>query len=127
MIRSAISVNLSEQAPGVGADGILQFKEPLFFPDSGPAEINCGFDAHILDVFRAEDLLNIDPEQLVLFILYPQTQGAITSTGNICCSMIAPPSDTEYIIARLFELGKCNFLVASPAVVCYNDSKEGLG
>ena len=60
-MRSAISIYLSEQAPGVGADGILQFKEPLLFPDSGPAEINCGFDTHILDVFRAEDLLNIDP------------------------------------------------------------------
>ena len=58
----------------MGADGVLQFKEPLFLPDRGPAEIDRGFNAHILDLLDAENLLDVDPEQLVLFILQPKPQ-----------------------------------------------------
>ena len=58
----------------MGPDGIFQFEQPLFLPDSSPAQINRRFDAHVLDLFPADDLLNIDPEQLVLFVLKPDPQ-----------------------------------------------------
>ena len=59
----------------MGPDGILQLKEPLLFPDGSPAQVNGGFDAHILDILCADDLLDVDPEQLVLFILHPNPKG----------------------------------------------------
>ena len=58
----------------MGTDGIFQFKEPLFLLYRGPAQIDRGFNSHILDFFGADDLLNVDPEQLMLFILYAQPQ-----------------------------------------------------
>jgi len=57
----------------MGPDGVLQFKEPLLFPDGRPAQVNRGLNAHILDFLPADDLLDVDPEQLVLFILQPDT------------------------------------------------------
>ena len=40
----------------------------------GFAEENMRFNPHILDLLPAEDLFDIDPEQLVLFILQPEPQ-----------------------------------------------------
>ena len=66
----------------MGPYGIFQFKQPFLFPDGGTAEINRRFDAHILNLFAADHLFDVDPEQLMLFIFHPQAQRADLSGGT---------------------------------------------
>ena len=42
-----------------------------------------GLDAHILDLFDTDDLVNIDAQQLVVLILHPQPQGTDLAGGAV--------------------------------------------
>ena len=52
----------------MGADGIAKFEYTLFLPNSGSAQKHMRFDSHILNFFHTDDLVNIDPQQLMIFV-----------------------------------------------------------
>ena len=110
-----MSVNLSQKTPHMGTDGIFQFKEPLFLLYRGPAQIDSGFNSHILNLPGADNLLDVDPKQLVLFILHAQPQRADlpggTAHGYDIYGIYLLLHDltaflSTLIIARLFVYGK---------------------
>ena len=91
----------------MGADGVFQLKEPLFLPDCGPAEKNLGLDAHILHLLDADDLVNVDAQQLVLLVLHPQPQRTDIAAGR---------ADRDHIYGTLvaFHAGSlpfCSFVL----------------
>jgi hypothetical protein len=65
-----------EKAPGMGADGVFQFKQPLFPLHSGPAQKYLRLNAHKLNGFHADNLINIDAQNAMVPILHSQPQGA---------------------------------------------------
>ena len=54
---------------------IFQFKQPFPAPNFGPAEKDLRLNAHIGNLLGAEDLFNINPDELILFILQSEPQG----------------------------------------------------
>ena len=56
----------------MSTNGIAQFKEPFLLLHRGPAQKYMGLDPHILDFLDADDFVNIDSQQLMLFVLHPQ-------------------------------------------------------
>ena len=57
-----MSLNLSQQAPGMGTHRVAQLKEPPLFFHCGTAKKNKSLNTHILDFLDADDLVDIDPQ-----------------------------------------------------------------
>jgi hypothetical protein len=53
----------------MASDGILQFKQPPLPPYRGPAQEDLRFRSHVDHFLTLDHLLNIHPDQLILFIL----------------------------------------------------------
>jgi hypothetical protein len=58
----------------MGADGVFQFKQPLFPIHRGTAEEDLGFDPHKTDGFHTDDLVNVDAQDAVSLILHSKPQ-----------------------------------------------------
>jgi hypothetical protein len=58
----------SEHTPGVGTEGIFQFKFPVAVVYSGSAEKDTGFHTHMGNLPNGDDFLYIDSQQLPLLI-----------------------------------------------------------
>ena len=59
-----------QHPPGMISDGVFQFKGPRSVPNCRAAQENMGLGTDMADLFHAEYLLNVDPQQLVRFVLY---------------------------------------------------------
>ena len=58
----------------MGADGIFQFKDPLFPHYRSAAQNNLRLDTHKLDRLHADDLIDIDTQDSMGIILHPKPQ-----------------------------------------------------
>ena len=105
----------------MGAYGILQFEKPLPFPYRRPAEENMSLDSYILDLFDTDDLIDIDPQELMLLIFHAKSQRPDISAGRADRNNIhrtvswlhhAPSLSFSFIIAHSFDNSKEIFLVA---------------
>ena len=54
----------------MGSDGILQFEQPFFLSDRSAAQENMSLDPHVLDLFDTDNLINIDPQELMMLIFH---------------------------------------------------------
>ena len=65
----------------MGANGILQLKQPLLAPDSSAAQKNMRFDPYILNEPGADNFIDIDAQKLMFFILHAKPQGTDIAVG----------------------------------------------
>ena len=114
------------------ADSIFQLEQPFFLPYYCPAQKNVRFDANILDLFNTDNLIDIDPKELVMIIFHAQPQGTDISAGTAHGNYIHRtvilhqklPPFIFFIITHSFDNSKKKFLVASPLSLCYNNKKR---
>ena len=104
----------------MGADRISQLKQPPLVVHRGAAKKDVGLNTNILNIFCTDNLFDVDPEQLVLFILQtkPKRPDLSRSTAHgyhVHGKYFLLHVLTAFliIIARLFAYSKQNFLVAS--------------
>ena len=61
---------------------IFQFKKPSCAMDGGTAQKNLGLDPHKLDGLHADDLVDINAQKLMVFVLQAKTQWPDLPTGR---------------------------------------------
>ena len=119
----------SHHAPAMGTEGILQLKFPVPVMDPGTAEENGRLHPHVFNFPYADNLTDVDPQQLPLLILQLEPQrryGSVRATHRyhihrpLPCHRIHPPSFVCFIVAHLFVYIKRKILVATFPRICYN-------
>ena len=65
----------------MGTDGIFQLKKPFPPQNRSPAQKDVRLDTHILHFLDADDLIDVDTEQLMLPVLQAQPQRADIPTS----------------------------------------------